>query len=312
MRPLTPSSFVLWLASASFVCSLAVAAPKGYEAQYAAALKREKAGQFVEALAAFEAIPDAKRDWLTRSHIANLEAKLGRLLRARASFEAILGDPKLDASERDTTRSDLDELIKRIPRIRLTTASTDVVITVDDRAVEVPATIEVDPGPHVVRGRRGGNQVFEREVDLSESSTVDVEVNVPAPVTVLPIAAKPSIPPAEIHEERSTTKNVGYIVAAVGLASLAVGGVFTIRAIGARDRRDDLARSGDPAAVEAHDDARTALTIARIGVVAGIIGTTLGTFLVVRSPRSESKAAAMRVAPCIGATTWGISFEGAW
>lgn len=47
-----------------------------YDKQYKAAVKQENSGDLVGALAAFEAIPEASRDYNTKLHIAGCRKKL--------------------------------------------------------------------------------------------------------------------------------------------------------------------------------------------------------------------------------------------
>jgi tetratricopeptide (TPR) repeat protein len=292
----------------------ASAAPKGYESQYALGLKYEKAGSYVEALAAFSAIPPEKRDWLTRNHIANLQRKLGRFKEAKRSFEEILANTSLDPSERDTTRSDLDDLLAKMPKVRIAAPAdaADVTVTFDDAPVACPCAVESDPGPHVVRASRGGSQFFERRLELTESSTVDVVVTTP------PARAEPPTPKATSVDAPPTQKmsesrsSVGFIIGAAGLVSLANGTFFTVRTVTLRDRRDSLARDGDVAAAnEADADAWTALTIARISMATGLLAAGTGAALVIASWSSPAKQT-VQLRPTVGLSSWGIQVGGAW
>ncbi len=119
-----------------FVAFAADAAPTGHEKNYKAAVQLESAGRISEALAAFEGIPVAARDWATRSHIAGCLEKLGRLRAARAAHEVILTDKALAPAERETTESNLADLVTRLPKIRVRTAqgAKDLTVSIDDES----------------------------------------------------------------------------------------------------------------------------------------------------------------------------------
>lgn len=163
--------------------SVASAAPKGYEPKYAGAVKMENSGDLVGALATFESIPKESRDFDTRLHIAGCKKKLGRLLEAQQDYESIRTDPKADAPTRDTAASDLEDLGGRIPKVRVTVSerSSGVFVTLDGHETTTPATVLVNPGPHVVVAKRGPSIVFERTVDVAEATTINIEVDAPAP-----------------------------------------------------------------------------------------------------------------------------------
>lgn len=181
------------------VSSTAIAAkPYAYEKQYKAAVKQENSGDLVGALAAFEAIPESSRDWNTKLHISGCKKKLGRLKDAEKSYEAIKNDPKADTATVETAASDLEDVRTRIPkiRLRLTAATTGVIVTVDGEEITPPVEHKVDPGEHAVLAKRGDKVVYERRLTLPESASVEVEIDAPATP-----AAKAVLPPPPIAKD---------------------------------------------------------------------------------------------------------------
>ena len=149
---------------------------------YKTGVKLENSGDLVGALAAFESIPEAKRDFNTRLHIAGVREKLGRYLEAEKDYEAIRTDPKADAATVDTAAAALQDLRARIPKlvVKVTAATTGVKVSLDGKEITHPATTAVNPGTHVVVATRGTEQVFKREVTIAESTTLEVLVDAPA------------------------------------------------------------------------------------------------------------------------------------
>jgi serine/threonine-protein kinase len=78
----------------------------------------------------------------------------------------------------------------------------------------------------------------------------------------------------------------------VGVASLAVGGIFGVRALTVRDDADRQCRGGtcNADAVQRNSDANSAATVANIGMIAGIVGVGAGSYLLARSAENERRA----------------------
>ena len=82
---------------------------------YKAAVKLENDGKLKEALAAFQALPEAKKDFDVRLHTGSCLRKLGRFKEARAVYLAIVNDAEADLPTRETASSELDDLSSRFP-----------------------------------------------------------------------------------------------------------------------------------------------------------------------------------------------------
>lgn len=285
-----------------------LAAPKGYEAKYSAAVKLENGGDLVGALAAFEAIPREARDFDTRLHIAGCKKKLGRLLDAEKDYESIRVDPAADGPTRETAESDLTDLRQRIPRVRITAdAAADVTVTLDDQAVTTPLTVPVNPGTHRIVAKRGSAVVYERTVDVAEGTSIEIAVDAP-------IAARPaSVSTTSKTEARSLapapanqTASIGWALIGAGVVSSAFGGFFLVKTANLVSERDDLAAKGDLRADDRASDARLMLTGARVGLGVGVVTLVAGTILVVRS-RSTGEASALTATATTGGALFGVT-----
>lgn len=284
-----------------------------FEERYKAAVKLENAGNVVDALAMFEAIPKEQRDFNTRLHIASCKRKLGRMLDSAKEYEAIVADPTADGPTKETAQSDLDTVVAATPRIRVKLAATasDVSVTIDGVAVAAPADRAVDPGTHVVTGARAGGKVFERTVQLAEGTRVDVLVDAPAAtVAAAPSAAASPAAASGGIDTGSPRWTAGWIGAGVGVAALGVGTWALLRIPTLEKERDDLALQGDRAADDRASDARSMQTIARIGYGVGAVAIGTAAFFFLTTPR-RSASTALHVAPTV-AGAWGLSLQGAW
>lgn len=290
------------------VAAPAVAAPSAFEQKYKAAVKLENAGNVVDALAAFEAIPLAERDFNTRLHIASCKRKLGRMLDAARDYESLRDDSKADTATKETAESDLEVLRAATPRLKLTAVQPDLVVAVDGEAVKVPAEKLVDPGTHVVTASRAGAPVFERKIPLAESTSIDVVVDVPLPA----IAAPPAPAPAPIADAPPSDwkRPAGFVLGGVGVAALGLA-TYSVLRIGALEReRDDLATAGDPGAYERASDARAMQTLGRVALGVGLVGLGLGTYFLLSPAKEKTVSRSVQLTPTVG--TWGVRLEASW
>lgn len=193
---------------------------------YKKGVKLENSGDLVGALSSFESIPEAKRDFNARLHIASCKKKLGRLLEAERDYESIRTDPKADAATVDTAASDLEDLRPRIPKlvVKLSAATKEVAVAIDGHPSKVPVTVTVNPGTHSVIATRNDSVVFKREVTLAESTTIEVEVDAPAPASAPVVSEPPPVKrdPAPVSSAQKTWGWIG-IGTSVAFGAAAVG-----------------------------------------------------------------------------------------
>lgn len=272
-----------------FTALPALAAP---DARYKAAVKLEVSGDVVGALAAFEAIPPAERDVNVRLHIASCKRQLNRYRDAERELLAILQGPSIDSATRETAGSDLEDLRRHFPtlRVRATTSSPDLLVTIDGATVTVPTEVHVDPGDHTVVARRGEVQVYRREVHLSDSESITLEIDAPpAPkpqaVASLGTAQVGTVTdtraPARPEPLRETRGDRTSVYVAFGAsAALLVGGVVMLFPMGREAQRykDSCALPSDCDESRA-SAARRWQTLSWIGFGGAIAAAGVGTYL---------------------------------
>ncbi len=275
--------------------------------QYKAALKLENAGDLVGALAGFEAIPAAKRDFNTRLHIAGCKKKLGRLLDAEKEYESIRTDPKADPATVDTAASDLEDLRTRIPKliVKTSAATSGVTVTVDAKETKTPTTLSLDPGAHSIVATRNGAQVFKRDVNLAESTTIEVEVDAPAAASAPVVTTAPAVTTTPAKDETpvpasSSQKTWGYV-------SLGAGGVFLLGAGGSyllssKAYDDYQASCGPTICTRDQSSVRTWETMTIVSGVTAVVAIGVGVTLLVTAPKDN----AVQVKASLG----GVSLEG--
>lgn len=271
---------------------------------YKKGVKLENAGDLVSALASFESIPEAKRDFNGRLHIATCKKKLGRLLEAERDYEAIRTDPKADQATIDTAASDLEDLRPRIPKlvVKLTPATRDVKVTIDGHDATMPSTVTVNPGTHSVVAMRGEDVVFKRDVTMTESMTIEVAVDAPAPSVATPVVAvAPKRDLASAPEVSSSQKTWGWIGVGTGV-------VFAGAAVGAWAYSGSLANqyleecNAGPCDKAKESPIRTWETLTFVSAGIAVVGAAVGVTLLLTAPKERSVS--------VAATTNGLWLMG--
>ncbi|MBI2390075.1 MAG: hypothetical protein HYV09_10840 [Deltaproteobacteria bacterium] len=283
-----------------------------YDKEYKIAVKLENAGDLVAALAAFEAIPESARDYNTKLHIASCKKKLGRLKEAAQDYEKIKNDPKADTPTVETAASDLEDVERRIPkiRVRLAAATTAVVVMVDGAEVKPPVDHPVNPGEHEVIAKRGAKVVYERRVTLPESAAVEVEID--APIAATP-SAQPEVPAPTPEGRPKPPSRISATPFFIGSGVLAVGAVvsFVLARSAQTDLESNCAAQKTPKCDTDLAGASRVRTWETIGWVSGGVALAslgVGIALTTRSSEPTNKTTAI-VTPLVGPTV-GLSVEG--
>ena len=206
----------------------------------------------------------------------------------------------------------------------------DVAVSIDGK--EGPRkldgrALDVDPGEHtfvfeLADGRKTEQRVLLREREKAKS--VAVTIGAPHPAAASPAKPASGRGDAARPAEQSPTsggssplKLVGFIAAGVGVAGLAVGTIFGLKASSklSAPQCDTSAKVCDPGVI---GDAKSAATVSTIGFVAGGVLVAGGLTLVLLAPKggdsapTETKSARLSAAPLIGLTGGGLSLGGAW
>lgn len=175
-------------------------------------------------------------------------------------------------------------------------------------ASAIGSALPVDPGEHVIEASAPGKRPARVAVSLGadgDQKTADVPELADARQAPSPPAATSSRPapePGGMHPRRT----IGFIVGGVGLASVAVGGLFGLRAISKADESRDrcpTSRCADPSAIELNDDAASAATMSNVLIGVGAVGLAAGAFLVLTAPSRAQTARRMHVDVALGRVT---------
>jgi hypothetical protein len=179
-------------------------------------------------------------------------------------------------------------------------------------------TTPVDPGEQVLEATAPGKRPWTfRFVVRDGDAPRAIEVPLLEPNTPLSSASAPPLsPPLEsAHAPQShSVRTLGYAIGGLGIASVAVGAFFGVRAI---EKNDDAKALCAPMnctnanALDLNSQARTSATVATVAITAGLVATGVGVFLVLRS-RSSDHAVALHLVPLAGSDGVGAGMRGAW
>jgi len=308
----------LAVALACAVLGLAIhvsAAPSSSETAYKAAVKLEASGDVAGALAAFEAIDPAKRDYATKLHIASCKYKLNRLLEAEAAWEAIRTDPKADAATIETAASELTDVRERIPKLRVTVAAGtgSVVVKLDGHEIPAGSVQRVNPGAHVVTAERAGVSVFERKLEVAQSTTLDAIVDAPAAAVTktappAPVTNAPT-PVSDVDSNRGLKRATPFFAAGLVFGAGVVVSRIAVGASAKTVEENCLTQHAVACDVDAAGAGRVHTFETLSFVSAGLAITSIGVGVVLMVTTNSEPARTVAVVPTFGAVN-GLAMEG--
>jgi hypothetical protein len=242
--------------------------------------------EFVTARGLAARASDPEREQLARGHIARLEMKLVRL--------SIRVSPEM----------------QRLPGFEL--RHNGALLAKATWGITTP----VDLGEQVLEATAPGRQPWTtrfiaREGDAAR--TVEVPALAPTPGSVEDPAPTTAGATSESHAGRTW----GYTVGGLGIASVAVGAVFGVRAIGKNDDATALCAPASCMSAEGIDlnkEARSSATISTVAISAGLVAVGVGAVLLLTSRSSEprTREASIRLIPNAGPDGLGAGMRGAW
>jgi hypothetical protein len=237
----------------------------------------------------------------------------GRLASAWSEYNraASLARRSGDAARAEYAEQALARLEALLATLRVTLspearAVRDLKLELDGRELgtaTLDTPIPLDAGSHVLVAKAEGYQPWSAQVQTTAESramalTVPGLVLVPAPASSpVPVAPpEPRAPgrPKEPDRPLHTQRWLGLAAGGAGIAGVAVGSVFGIRALSKKAQRDDAcpSRGCSPAGIEADRDARDAASVANIAFATGGALLVAGGLLYITAPDAPVSFAA--------------------
>jgi hypothetical protein len=290
--------------------------------------------------------------------MARAHANLNKLVKARELYNKVIREPlptnapKAFQNAQDEAQKELNELEPRLPYVTVQVEGAGAqTVSVTQNGVAIPPALigvprPVDPGEHEFQALTESLASRPQKVTVAEKSRQNVALKLEPrtavsapPVTPPPTGATPEtpgagtsaqpgtpgavadVPPASDSGSSKQGLRIGsYVAFGVGVAGLAVGTVFLLKAGSKADEADDLCAS-KPApggkcdislqsGVKAlEDEEKSARTLSTVGFIAGGVGVAAGvTLFILSSGGSEqaSRTRRPRVEPLIGLGSVGL------
>jgi hypothetical protein len=200
---------------------------------------------------------------------------------------------------------ELKELRPKVPVVTVQVegaAVADCTLSVDGQTVSSSLLTSgrlMNPGKHVIEGRRGSDQArVELTVSEGQRPTVVLKFEAPiAPAAAVVVAPPPAPPPPRPTNESSGSvqRTAGWVTLAAGGVGLVIGGITGGIALGKKNELEDNPNcSGDrcaPSEKGKVDSYNGMTTVSSVGFIAGGVLSGLGIVLLVTAPSSASAQA---------------------
>lgn len=285
------------------------------------------AGRYDEACPKFAESFNLDAGGGTLLNLAICHEKQGKTGSAWREFQSALERSERDGRvDRKRTASERLALLEPIvPRLVLEMAQgaesvEGLLIRVDgveQAGNSFPLSLVVDPGTHEVLVTAPGRQSY--RVDVSAAASQKTLVTIPSLARVIERASPPPVPPhsrspkasaqlvgsgpplRSISERPRSARTAGFVLGGVGVALVAVGGYFGVRALAEKQRADDLGcdeRTCPTDDAKSHfDAARTNAHWSTAGIALGLAAVGVGAYFVLSEGGDHSKRAVVALTP---------------
>ena len=290
------------------------------------------AGKYSEACPKFADSQRSDPQIGTMLNLALCHDKEGKTASAYAEYKeaAALAQQKSQQDRVDFARKGAADLEPKLSRITLKVEKPTHGQTVKLDELVVPESawgspFARDPGKHQLEVAAPGKTTWTQELVVA-AGPAQADVVVPA-LTDAP-AAPTSSPTFSANTDKggSNTKTLGYVIGGVGVAGLAVGGIFGLMYLSKRDESNGVCtqtnpnnaagkpcNDGDVAAAEnLKSSAETLGLVSTIGFIAGAVGVGAGAYFILtsKSPDRTTASTTLRFAPTGGPTVGGGTSAG--
>lgn len=269
----------------------------------------------------------------TLLNLAQCHEAVGRIASAWGEWRAVEQQARSSVPPREDrvkmAKEHAEKLEPRLSRIKIVVPAEarafgiSVMVDGDAKGEPLWAGIPVDPGTRKIVVTAPGKKTYARDVKIDDEGVV-VPVTIPkledAPVTPTEkgggaAPAGPDLEKVEEYARNQARRTAGFVVGGIGIATLAIGGVFGVAAIVNDGKAQDACPApcveGSPQAAEADastDRAFVFSNISNVTIPLGIIGAGIGAYLVLTAGPTEKIA----VSPMTSSHARGLAMTAWW
>lgn len=261
----------------------------------------------------------------TLLNLALCHEEIGKTAAAWGEFRSVEQQARAavppNESRAQLAREHADRLQPRLSRVRVVVPAESrapgLVITIDGEAKAEPlwAGVPVDPGTRVIEASAAGKLPAIIKVKIDDEGvleTVTVPVLADAPASIVP-AGGARLDELEQYASNRARRTTGFVIAGIGLATLAVGAAFGVAGIINDNEAKDCSPCvrGTAEASEsdkATDRALVFANVANVTVPLGALGTLVGAYLALSAGPSRK----VTLAPLTSPSRAGLSLSGWW
>jgi hypothetical protein len=289
------------------------------------------AGKYAEACPKFADSQRADPQIGTLLNLALCHDKEGKTASAYAEYKdaAALAAQKGQQDRVDFARKGMADVEPKLSRVtfKIDMPAHGETVKMDDQPVPPTAwggPFARDPGTHQLEVSAPGKKTWTQEVTIAVGPA-SADILVPALEDAV-VDKGPPVLSANTDKGGSNTKTLGYIVGGVGVAGLAVGGIFGLMYLSKRDESNGVCTASNPksasgattcnstdiaAADELKSSAETLGLVSTIGFIAGAVGVGAGAYFILtsKSPDKTSAATTIRLVPTGGASGRGAGMR---
>jgi len=295
--------------------------------QQAAQLMEQK--KFSQACEQFAASQELDPGLGTTLYLADCYEQAGKTASAWALFqEAADGARRVQQADREQIASDRAASLKvRLSKVELRVSAARRVPGLELRINDAPVPsaswnvpMPVDPGPTRIQARAPGKKPWLVQIKVAVgpvNQVVDVAELADAPQPLMSETADSVGTRLAPSDPGATQRTIGYVVGAVGVVGLAVGGYFGYRALTLNKDSKGNCRADDPNACTSEGastraDAQTAATLSTVTSIGGAALVAGGLTLVFAAPGSAPTRGSSSSPAQASRPAFGLQLRGVW
>lgn len=268
--------------------------------EFREAIALQAAGDYAGALSKLHAVAAVRMTPQVRFNIAVCEKHLGKLVTALGNFTLAQGEA-LDQDLADVAskaEEHINDINARMPKLTIVRGEGAEAASIALDGVELGSSVigtemNVDPGPHTVIAKKGGEVLYSKTVEMAEKGSVQIVIAIESQDAVAsPEPDRASFIDLDVEPSGWSKRDTGWVAIGAGGASAVAGVVFLVMRSGTISDLDAVCQNGRcPASAESTaDNGKLYTGLAGATLALGAVGLGLGGYLLFGDSGTAEKA----------------------